>query len=126
MDEEHSANLQCICHDSNVTDPVVRPFDDLTWGTFLESVGVWKDLIGPRCDIAKGFVEEHGGFEDVPIPPNAGSHNRCYRYFTDSTKQSRGAKAKRKHDDEAASSAHGMFNPGISFQSCPILTCLIV
>ena len=70
--------LQCVCHDSRVSDTNVRPFEDVTWGTFLKSVGVWCKLIGPRSEIAKAFIDEYGGFEDIPMPPNAGNHKRCY------------------------------------------------
>lgn len=66
--DQDSAVLRCICHDSSVSDDLVRKFTEDSWQTFLKSVGIWKDLVGIRAEIAKNFVAEYGGFEDIAIP----------------------------------------------------------
>ena len=109
---ESSDLLQCICHDEGVTDDLVRRFTKPNWEKFLQSVGVWSKLVGSRAEIAKDFIAQHGDFANIAIPQGAGNHTRCYKYFTDSTKQERGASAKRKQDaerDAASTSADGMW-----------------
>ena len=104
---------QCICHDEGVVGDDFKHFTDSTWVTFLKSVGVWKDLVGGRAEIAKNFVAKNGGFTDIAMPKDATFHHRCYKYFTDSTKQARGMKAaarelERKRDS-VSNNADGMF-----------------
>ena len=100
--------LQCICHDECVSDKLVRAFTESTWESFLKSVGIWSDLVGNRAELAKSFVTQHGGFRDIAIPHDAGNHERCYKYFTDASKQYRGLIAKQKQD-AATPSVAGMF-----------------
>ncbi len=56
--DEEGEVLKCICHDEGVTDTIVRPVTEITWASFLKSVGVWKDLVGSRSEIARNFVDQ--------------------------------------------------------------------
>ena len=103
---------KCFAHVPNVSGNI-KPFTDKTWDTFLRGVNVWKDLVGHQAEIAKAFVRNHAVANNVgdvhvtllhvPIPEIGGCHPICYKYFTDSTKQTRAKVAKEKQELSAGS-----------------------
>ena len=90
---ESSVGNRCILHCSSVSE-VLKPFTEKRWNTFLNSVKVWKDLVGYQADIARDFVQGLDVAEDedittlgLAVPERGGYHQTCYRYFTDLSKQ---------------------------------------
>ena len=94
-----ATSIRCYAH-VPCTIGDIRPFKQTTWSTYLRCVGIWKDLVGNQADIARCFVQDHGGvsccLEEIPIPEDRGYHRKCYNYITDSSKQARALKKKQE------------------------------
>ena len=56
-----------------------------------------------QADFARAFLREHWDDVDIstlPVPNNGGCHEKCYKYFTDLSKLSRGENIKTKQAAE--------------------------
>ena len=47
-----ATSLRCYAHVPGTTGDIM-PFKRTTWSTYLRCVGIWKDLVGNRADIAR-------------------------------------------------------------------------
>ncbi|XP_071821662.1 uncharacterized protein [Apostichopus japonicus] len=96
-DHESCSKNACFAHCYGVSG-ILKPFTVTTWNTLLKSVTLWKDLVGYQADIASEFLRVNGDVDitTLPIPEHGGIHEKCYRYFTDSSKRKRGINNKKK------------------------------
>lgn len=107
---------KCFVHCSGVCEDL-KPFTEKRWNTVLNSVTIWKNLVGYQADIARDFVQEVGsdalaadGDGDclsLPVPQRGGFHPTCYRYFTDLSKQKRGKLNKERQQRNVTSCQTG-------------------
>ena len=54
-----SRDRRCFVHCSDVCEDL-KPFTEIRWNTFLNSVKIWRDLVGYQADIARNFVQKLG------------------------------------------------------------------
>ena len=54
-----SPQRRCFVHCSGVIEDL-KPFTEKRWSKVLNSVQIWKDLVGFPADIARDFVQEFG------------------------------------------------------------------
>ncbi|XP_071803389.1 uncharacterized protein [Asterias amurensis] len=102
-DSEKQFKLRCYAHSSD-SNEAIKPITETTWTKFTQCVKTWQKLDGKFGEIARCFLQDHGGDDTdcaaLPIPNDGGFHRKCYQLFTDISKLQRAVRTKENRDKE--------------------------